>query len=228
MSPNPVSSEELIITRWHQCGTSARGADCSEAERGWGFNWPQRAEAASQRSGRSLAGEHQSPESDPCVPLSWCYGQPADPATFGQRHLARTAGRWKDNQRKNALSELQDELMSVRLREAEAQAELRENRQRLLEMETQVRAHTSSLFMHSCFKSQPQQIQSKLQQIQQFKIMFCESFHNDLISWDRYQRVKWKRFHLNFRTLDCKNMYFQYSTFIMEPFFFSVKLINLP
>lgn len=30
--------------------------------------------------------------------------------------------------------------MSVRLREAEAQAELRENRQRLLEMETQVRA----------------------------------------------------------------------------------------
>lgn len=42
--------------------------------------------------------------------------------------------------------------MSVRLREAEAQAELRESRQRLLEMETQVRAHTSSLtfFIYSC------------------------------------------------------------------------------
>lgn len=64
-----------------------------------------------------------------------------------QRHLARTAGRWKDSPRKNALSEMQDELMSVRLREAEAQAELRETRQRMLEMETQVRSHTSFLNM---------------------------------------------------------------------------------
>ncbi|XP_011612771.2 EVI5-like protein isoform X1 [Takifugu rubripes] len=62
-----------------------------------------------------------------------------------QRHLARTAGRWKDNQRKNTLSELQDELMSVRLREAEAQAELRENRQRLLETETQNHIHNNQL-----------------------------------------------------------------------------------
>ncbi|XP_056894413.1 ecotropic viral integration site 5 protein homolog isoform X4 [Takifugu flavidus] len=62
-----------------------------------------------------------------------------------QRHLARTAGRWKDNQRKNTLSELQDELMSVRLREAEAQAVLRENRQRLLETETQNHIHNNQL-----------------------------------------------------------------------------------
>ncbi|XP_061097271.1 EVI5-like protein isoform X6 [Conger conger] len=54
-----------------------------------------------------------------------------------QRHLARTAGRWKDSPRKNALNELQDELMGVRLREAEAQALLRETKQRLLELETQ-------------------------------------------------------------------------------------------
>ena len=54
--------------------------------------------------------------------------------------MARTAGRWKDSPKKNTLSELQDELMSVRLREAEAQAELRETRQRMLEMETQVSA----------------------------------------------------------------------------------------
>ena len=60
-----------------------------------------------------------------------------------QRHLARTAGRWKDTPKKNALSELQDELMSVRLREAEAQAELRETRQRMLELETQVSSHSS-------------------------------------------------------------------------------------
>ncbi|XP_035269432.1 EVI5-like protein isoform X1 [Anguilla anguilla] len=54
-----------------------------------------------------------------------------------QKHLARTTGRWKDSPRKSAVSELQDELMSVRLREAEVQAELRENRHRMMEMETQ-------------------------------------------------------------------------------------------
>uniref|UniRef100_A0A8B9JZW2 Ecotropic viral integration site 5b n=1 Tax=Astyanax mexicanus TaxID=7994 RepID=A0A8B9JZW2_ASTMX len=62
-----------------------------------------------------------------------------------QKHLARTAGRWKDSPRKNATSELQDELMSVRLREAEAQAELRETRQRLLELETQNQIHSNQL-----------------------------------------------------------------------------------
>ncbi|XP_042339664.1 ecotropic viral integration site 5 protein homolog isoform X4 [Plectropomus leopardus] len=62
-----------------------------------------------------------------------------------QRHLARTAGRWKDSPRKNTTSELQDELMSVRLREAEAQAELRETRQRMLELETQNQIHSNQL-----------------------------------------------------------------------------------
>ncbi|XP_062371604.1 ecotropic viral integration site 5 protein homolog isoform X2 [Sardina pilchardus] len=62
-----------------------------------------------------------------------------------QRHLARTAGRWKDSPRKNTVSELQDELMSVRLREAEAQAELRETRQRMLEFETQNQIHNNQL-----------------------------------------------------------------------------------
>nr|XP_046248344.1 ecotropic viral integration site 5 protein homolog isoform X3 [Scatophagus argus] len=62
-----------------------------------------------------------------------------------QCHLARTAGRWKDSPRKNTLCELQDELMSVRLREAEAQAELREMRQRMLEMETQNQIHSNQL-----------------------------------------------------------------------------------
>ncbi|KAM7012984.1 ecotropic viral integration site 5 protein homolog isoform 5-T7 [Tautogolabrus adspersus] len=62
-----------------------------------------------------------------------------------QRHLARTASRWKDSPKKNTLSELQDELMSVRLREAEAQAELRETRQRMLEMETQNQIHSNQL-----------------------------------------------------------------------------------
>lgn len=55
-----------------------------------------------------------------------------------QRHLARTSARWKDPPKKNALNELQDELMSIRLREAETQAEIREMKQRMMEMETQV------------------------------------------------------------------------------------------
>ncbi|XP_039896383.1 ecotropic viral integration site 5 protein homolog isoform X4 [Simochromis diagramma] len=62
-----------------------------------------------------------------------------------QRHLARTASRWKDSPKKNTMSELQDELMSVRLREAEAQAELREMRQRMLELETQNQIHNNQL-----------------------------------------------------------------------------------
>ncbi|XP_017289220.1 ecotropic viral integration site 5 protein homolog isoform X3 [Kryptolebias marmoratus] len=62
-----------------------------------------------------------------------------------QCHLARTSGRWKDSSKKNTLGELQDELMSVRLREAEAQAELRETRQRMLELETQNQIHNNQL-----------------------------------------------------------------------------------
>lgn len=54
-----------------------------------------------------------------------------------QAHLAR-GGRWKESPRKLVLGELQDELMSVRLREAQALAEGRELRQRVVELETQV------------------------------------------------------------------------------------------
>uniref|UniRef100_A0A2I3S2K5 Ecotropic viral integration site 5 like n=1 Tax=Pan troglodytes TaxID=9598 RepID=A0A2I3S2K5_PANTR len=54
-----------------------------------------------------------------------------------QAHLAR-GGRWKESPRKLVVGELQDELMSVRLREAQALAEGRELRQRVVELETQV------------------------------------------------------------------------------------------
>ncbi|XP_049663251.1 ecotropic viral integration site 5 protein homolog isoform X3 [Accipiter gentilis] len=62
-----------------------------------------------------------------------------------QRHLARTTGRWKDPPRKNTVNELQDELMTVRLREAETQAELKETKQRLMEMETQNQINSNHL-----------------------------------------------------------------------------------
>uniref|UniRef100_A0A8C0C670 Ecotropic viral integration site 5 like n=1 Tax=Balaenoptera musculus TaxID=9771 RepID=A0A8C0C670_BALMU len=53
-----------------------------------------------------------------------------------QAHLSR-GGRWKESPRKLVVGELQDELMSVRLREAQALAEGRELRQRVVELETQ-------------------------------------------------------------------------------------------
>ncbi|KAF1429815.1 hypothetical protein FQV23_0015811, partial [Spheniscus humboldti] len=62
-----------------------------------------------------------------------------------QRHLARTTGRWKDPPRKNTVNELQDELMTVRLREAEIQAELKETKQRMMEMETQNQINSNHL-----------------------------------------------------------------------------------
>ncbi|XP_039590711.1 ecotropic viral integration site 5 protein homolog isoform X4 [Polypterus senegalus] len=62
-----------------------------------------------------------------------------------QRHLARTTGRWKDSPRKNTIQELQEELMSVRFREAETQAILKESKQRLLELETQNQINSNHL-----------------------------------------------------------------------------------
>uniref|UniRef100_A0A8C6QC85 Ecotropic viral integration site 5 like n=2 Tax=Nannospalax galili TaxID=1026970 RepID=A0A8C6QC85_NANGA len=61
-----------------------------------------------------------------------------------QAHLSR-GGRWKESPRKLVLSELQDELMSVRLREAQALAECRELRQRVVELETQDNIHRNLL-----------------------------------------------------------------------------------
>ncbi|XP_054547494.1 ecotropic viral integration site 5 protein homolog isoform X2 [Talpa occidentalis] len=62
-----------------------------------------------------------------------------------QRHLARTTGRWKDPPKKNAMNELQDELMTIRLKEAETQAEIREIKQRMMEMETQNQINSNHL-----------------------------------------------------------------------------------
>ncbi|XP_033056593.1 ecotropic viral integration site 5 protein homolog isoform X2 [Trachypithecus francoisi] len=62
-----------------------------------------------------------------------------------QRHLARTTGKWKDPPKKNAMNELQDELMTIRLREAETQAEIREIKQKMMEMETQNQINSNHL-----------------------------------------------------------------------------------
>uniref|UniRef100_A0A8C6EAE5 Ecotropic viral integration site 5 n=1 Tax=Moschus moschiferus TaxID=68415 RepID=A0A8C6EAE5_MOSMO len=62
-----------------------------------------------------------------------------------QRHLARTTGRWKDPPKKNAMIELQDELMTIRLKEAETQAEIKEIKQRMMEVETQNQINSNHL-----------------------------------------------------------------------------------
>ncbi|XP_048377870.1 EVI5-like protein isoform X4 [Stegostoma tigrinum] len=62
-----------------------------------------------------------------------------------QRHLARTGGRWKDSPRKNATNELHNELMTVRFSEAQAQAELRELRHKVLELEAQNQVNSNLL-----------------------------------------------------------------------------------
>uniref|UniRef100_A0A4W3HM06 Ecotropic viral integration site 5 n=1 Tax=Callorhinchus milii TaxID=7868 RepID=A0A4W3HM06_CALMI len=62
-----------------------------------------------------------------------------------QRHLARTTSRWKDSPRKNPVNELQEELMSVRFREAETQAKVKEIKQRMMELETQNQINSNHL-----------------------------------------------------------------------------------
>ncbi|XP_073932567.1 ecotropic viral integration site 5 protein homolog isoform X1 [Castor canadensis] len=62
-----------------------------------------------------------------------------------QRHLARTSGRWKEPPKKNAVNELQDELMTIRLKEAETQAEIKEMKQRMMEVETQNQINSNHL-----------------------------------------------------------------------------------
>ncbi|XP_025028067.1 EVI5-like protein isoform X3 [Python bivittatus] len=62
-----------------------------------------------------------------------------------QTHLSRTGGRWKDSPRKNTMNDLQDELMNLRLRETQAQGEVRELRQRVVELETQDQIHSNLL-----------------------------------------------------------------------------------
>ncbi|XP_078285569.1 EVI5-like protein isoform X3 [Rhinoraja longicauda] len=62
-----------------------------------------------------------------------------------QHHLARTGSRWKESPKKNATNELHNELMTVRFSEAQAQAELRELRHRVLELETQNQVNCSLL-----------------------------------------------------------------------------------
>ncbi|KAJ8404200.1 hypothetical protein AAFF_G00339730 [Aldrovandia affinis] len=58
-----------------------------------------------------------------------------------QHHMSRGGGHWKESPKKNAMNELQDKLMGVRLRETQAQAELRELKLKALQLESQNQIH---------------------------------------------------------------------------------------
>ncbi|KAJ8254445.1 hypothetical protein COCON_G00210570 [Conger conger] len=58
-----------------------------------------------------------------------------------QHHVTRGGGHWKESPKKNALNELQDKLMGMRLREGQAQAQLRELKLTVLQLESQNQIH---------------------------------------------------------------------------------------
>ncbi|KAM4584688.1 EVI5-like protein isoform 1-T1 [Odontesthes bonariensis] len=71
-----------------------------------------------------------------------------------QHHMSRGSstgsggGHWKESPKKNAMNELQDKLMTVRLREAQAQAELREIKLKALQLESQNQIHSKLIGRH--------------------------------------------------------------------------------
>ncbi|XP_043940475.1 EVI5-like protein isoform X5 [Protopterus annectens] len=54
-----------------------------------------------------------------------------------QAFTSRNTGRWKESPKKNAVNDLQDELMAVHLQEAQAQADIKELKLRVLDLESQ-------------------------------------------------------------------------------------------
>ncbi|MED6267150.1 hypothetical protein CHARACLAT_009140 [Characodon lateralis] len=85
-----------------------------------------------------------------------------------QHHMSRGSstgsggGHWKESPKKNAMNELQDKLMTVRLREAQAQAELREVKLKALQLESQNQIHGKLIGRHEQERSA---LQDRLQML---------------------------------------------------------------
>ncbi|XP_022620701.1 EVI5-like protein isoform X2 [Seriola dumerili] len=85
-----------------------------------------------------------------------------------QHHMSRGSstggggGHWKESPKKNAMNELQDKLMTVRLREAQAQAELREVKLKALQLESQNKIHSKLIGRHEQERSA---LQDRLQML---------------------------------------------------------------
>uniref|UniRef100_A0A3B4ZKB0 Ecotropic viral integration site 5 like n=1 Tax=Stegastes partitus TaxID=144197 RepID=A0A3B4ZKB0_9TELE len=85
-----------------------------------------------------------------------------------QHHMSRGSstggggGHWKESPKKNAMNELQDKLMTVRLREAQGQAELREVKLKALQLESQNQIHSKLIGRHEQERSA---LQDRLQMV---------------------------------------------------------------
>ncbi|XP_062865476.1 EVI5-like protein isoform X2 [Trichomycterus rosablanca] len=65
-----------------------------------------------------------------------------------QQYMSRGGGHWKESPKKNALNELQDKLMGMRLREANSQAELKEVKLKNLQLDSQNQIYTKAMSRH--------------------------------------------------------------------------------
>uniref|UniRef100_A0A8C9VNF5 Ecotropic viral integration site 5 like n=1 Tax=Scleropages formosus TaxID=113540 RepID=A0A8C9VNF5_SCLFO len=99
-----------------------------------------------------------------------------------QHHTARGggAGHWKESPKKNAINELQDKLMGARLREAQAQAELREVKLKALQLESQNQ-------IHSKLVSRQQQESTALQERVQYLMVQNKGLQGQLSEMKRKQ-----------------------------------------
>ncbi|XP_019717596.1 EVI5-like protein isoform X3 [Hippocampus comes] len=85
-----------------------------------------------------------------------------------QHHMSRSGStgsggsHWKESPKKNAMNELQDKLMTVRLREAQAQAELREVKLKAVQLESQNTIHSKLIGRHEQERSA---LQDRLQML---------------------------------------------------------------
>uniref|UniRef100_A0A3B5M8A7 Rab-GAP TBC domain-containing protein n=1 Tax=Xiphophorus couchianus TaxID=32473 RepID=A0A3B5M8A7_9TELE len=77
-------------------------------------------------------------------------------------HTGGGGGHWKESPKKNAMNELQDKLMTVRLREAQAQAELREIKLKALQLDSQNQIHSKLIGRHEQERSA---LQDRLQMV---------------------------------------------------------------
>ncbi|XP_076838482.1 EVI5-like protein isoform X2 [Brachyhypopomus gauderio] len=65
-----------------------------------------------------------------------------------QHHTSRGGGHWKESPKKNALNELQDKLMTLRLREAQTQAEVKEVKLKNLQLDSQNQIYGKAVSRH--------------------------------------------------------------------------------
>ncbi|XP_019905368.1 EVI5-like protein isoform X3 [Esox lucius] len=81
-----------------------------------------------------------------------------------QHHMSKGGGgsHWKESPKKNALNELQDKLMGTRLKEAQAQAELREVKLKALQLDSQNQIQSKLIGRHEV---EGASLQERLQQL---------------------------------------------------------------